>query len=514
MNFFEIKTIRYITFVLFVFTLSLIIVSGLNITSGEETFIFDTFINQAILNTLLIGVLVTGLSGIISYFFAFFNVYYDYPFKRTIHILSIVPMAIPCYIMAYNYNVLLSHGGELSFLNLDITNVYGAVVIYTLSFYPYLYMMLRSSLKKIPFNVIEAASLIDNNIFTTFRRVIMPLSIKAFIAGSVLVLAEVFSDIGVVEYFNIQTLSTVIKQTYVVNNNYALALKVGFSFGLFMIFLFVFESFIYKDLKYGANNQKKIILNKLSKLSGTIFYSVFFIIFMISFFIPIFFMIIFSIQSISLFDFEAYMFALFNTVSLTLIVSFLIIIIAIFIGHVNKFNSKLRTVYNVFNIWYILPSVLIGLMITVYLNEFNSFFNTQIVSSLTISVLIIAYVLKYLPLGNNLITKSYVQVNNQIIEAAMMLKDSRFKTFLDIDVKLLLPVIFSSMVIIVTDVVKELTLVSILKPFNYQTLSTTVAKYAKDEMVQESAIYSLTIVVICLIAIIYLTNKEVQNDRN
>lgn len=509
MNIFELKTFRYFSLIFFTFIVSILAISLMNIENIGSTYVYDAFIDEALRNTIVIGISVVLITTLISMFFAVFNVYYDLKYKKIIHILTFIPMAIPCYILAYKYNTLLSHGGELSFLDISISNIYGTIIIYSLSFFPYSYMIIRSTLSKIPYNIIESSVLIDKNFFITAIKILIPLVTKSIIASSVLILGEVFSDIGVVEYFNIPTLSTVIKQTYVINNNYGLALQVGLKFGLVLVLIFVIESIFIPNINYKPT-QSKIKLIKTNTTMKIFYYISFALLLLISFITPVFFMIKWTISSIHIYNFELYFDALKNTLLLILVVIIIISIISIIISHITTFNKVLRPFYTIFNIWYILPSILIGLIITVFFTKINETFGTLIISSLTILVLIIAYVIKYLPLSLNIVSKQYSQISKSIIESAVIIKKNRYKTFFSIDAIIIKGSILTSTVILVTDLVKELTLAYTLRPFNFETLSTMTALYAKDEMIHESSIYSLTIIFICLMAVLTVSIKEVR----
>ncbi len=510
MKLFELKTFRYISIIIFLFIISVIVGSTVSIKNSGSTLVYDSYLNQGIKNTLIIGVSVVIITALISIFLAVINVYFDYPFKKTIHILSFLPMTIPCYILAYQYNTLISHGGELEFINFKVTSLFGAILIYSASFFPYGYMLVRSSLLKIPFNIIETAYTIDSNFLKVVYKVILPLVSKSIMAGSILILGEVYSDIGVVEYANIKTISTVVKDTFVSNNNYGLALQLGLKFGIVMVFLLMLESLIFPKISYSNSKLREIKLLKSSVLFKSIYYTTVILLLSFSFFIPVFYMVKWFINSASIYDFDIYFSALFNTIKIIFVTTVAIVVIGLVISHINKYNRKLRTLYALFNIWYILPSILISLMLSMYFLNINSIFNTKIISSITIIVLFIAYVIKYLPIALNMISKSYMHINNRVIESAITMEENRFKTFYNTDFKLLRTALIASIAVITTDLVKELTLTYTLRPFNFQTLSTMTAMYAKDEMIHESSLYSLTIIAVCIICVLFLTRKEIK----
>ncbi len=69
---------------------------------------------------------------------------------------------------------------------------------------------------------------------------------------------------------------------------------------------------------------------------------------------------------------------------------------------------------------------------------------------------------------------------------------------------MLKPALVSAAILTFVDVIKELPLTLILRPFNFDTLATRVFTYAGDEMIHEASVYSLLIVGVSMIALIIL----------
>ena len=84
-----------------------------------------------------------------------------------------------------------------------------------------------------------------------------------------------------------------------------------------------------------------------------------------------------------------------------------------------------------------------------------------------------------------------------------MLGKTPLKTLLHVELPLLKNSLLVAYVLVFIDTIKELPLTLILRPFNYETLATKTYELAVNEMVQESAVYALCIVLICLIPITF-----------
>ncbi len=496
-----IRSFKWITNITLILLFLFIALPLVRLNGIDENFIIEQKLPTAIFNTLFIGVGVVLISNIIAITFATFNVFYDYRFKKIIHLFAILPLAIPAYIHSYNFSVMLSYGGSLSFLNIDIMNIYGAIFIYSISLFPYIYLIVRSTLKRIPYNIIETGMLYDKNFFNIYRKIIAPLIIKSVLAGSILVLAEVFSDIGVVEYFNITTISTVIKQSYVVLMDYGNALKLGCAFGIIMITLFFVEKLIYKNMRFSTSKLTKIKLRTFDKKTAVLFYAFSIAVIGISFVIPIIQMIIWSTRAYEYFNFETFILSLWNTSLVAFISLAIIIVLSLIISHTLKYTKRYKYVSTMLNLGYILPSMILSIIMVIFVAVLNDL-GFKVTIATTLVPLIITYVIKYISIGMNTIEKSYNLIHDNINNASIMLGKNPIKTFFLIDLPLLKNAIITSSALILIDIYKEFTLSYSLKPFGFETLSTSVSIYANNEMVQESAIHSLTIVAICSILVI------------
>ncbi len=503
MNFLQIKLFKIITICFFLVLVLASTIGFLNLESSSANFILGEQLKESIFNTILMGLGVIFLASIISIFFAYYNVFYEYKFKRLIHIIVILPLCIPVYIFAYNYSVMLTYGGVFDFLNLNYRNIYGAIVIYSLCLYPYIYLILVSTMKKIPFTLIESAKFYHKNFFVIFVKIIFPIILKSLIVGNILVLSEVFSDIGVVMYFNINSLALLIRKLYNATY-YSDALKIGYSFAFVVLALFILEQYIYKNLKFSNTKDKKIVPLTLNNRNKFIFHFGFFTVSTVAFFIPTIQMIFWASKNIKLFKAKEFFIALFNTTSLVIVSLIIIIVLSLVVSHTMKYTAKLRFLALFFNVGYIIPSMIISLVIVVLFAFVNDKFSTNFIIASSVIPLVCAYVVKYISLALNNIWKNYELIHPNISASSLILSKSKLKTFFSIDLPLCKNAIITGSLIIIIDIYKELTLTYTLRPFNFETLATRVALYAKDEMIQESAIHSLTIVSICLVCVILL----------
>ena len=139
----------------------------------------------------------------------------------------ILPLAIPPYILAYTFTGLFDTYGDAnnlvrSLFNLDdrvtvfpnIRNIYGAIIVFGFTLYPYVYLVCRSAFINQSKSMKEAGKLLGLNESQVFFRLGIPLIRPALIGGLMLVIMETLSDFGAVDHFAVQTFTTGIFRTW------------------------------------------------------------------------------------------------------------------------------------------------------------------------------------------------------------------------------------------------------------------------------------------------------------
>ena len=123
----------------------------------------------------------------------------------------------------------------------------------------------------------------------------------------------------------------------------------------------------------------------------------------------------------------------------------------------------------------------------------------------SVFMLMFALVIRFMAIGFNNIEAGMSKIGKKYYEASKLLGKGEWNTFRLIDIPMLKPSIISASILTFVDVLKELPLTLILRPFNFDTLATRVYTYAGDEMIHEASVYSLMIIGVSIIALISLS---------
>ncbi|AJA48595.1 Fe(3+)-transport system permease protein FbpB 2 [Clostridium pasteurianum DSM 525 = ATCC 6013] len=492
-----------------------------------------------IINTIKIVIATGFFTMIIGTTLAWLIAAYDFPCKRIFKWALILPLTIPTYIAAYTYNGIFNYTGVVQIflrnvmkMNLDpkyfdIMSIKGVVFIFTIFLFPYVYMITRSFLEKQSATLIENARLLGRGGSDIFIHVILPISRGAIVGGTSLVLLEVLNDFGVVSYFGVQTFSTAIFKTWFSLGDTSTAVKLASMLMVTVFIVLIIEKWLRGRKKYSYTTAKvrEIVPVKLKgvKAVGALLYC--FSILSMGFIIPLLQLSHWSIltyKKILNFKFVGFMF---NSIWLSIIVAVLIIVMSVVIANFCRINSHwISKVFSKISIMgYSIPGAVIAIgvillmvsvdrkMVGIY-KDIDSSSKTLVLST-SVFMLVFAYTIRFLAIGYQAIESGFDKIGMKFSEASRTLGYGVTKTFFKVDLPMMKPALISGFALVFVEIVKELPLTLILRPFNFNTLATKTYEYANDEMIHEASIPSLIIILVSIVSVYLLYRIENKERR-
>ena len=231
-----------------------VLLTAVGDSGGLWEHLYETVLGRYVANTLIlmmgVGLLAIGF-GVSS---AWVINRYDFLGRRMLEWMLLLPAAIPAYIIAYTYTEFFEYAGPLQsalrhlfgwqsrgdYWFPEIRSLGGAMLVMASVLYPYIYMVTRIAFRLTPASLFEIA-LVHNQ--SQFWKVGLPLARPAIMAGLALVLMEVVSDFGTVEFFAIETITLGIFNVWLGMNNLVAAAQisiVGFCFILALLGLEIY----------------------------------------------------------------------------------------------------------------------------------------------------------------------------------------------------------------------------------------------------------------------------------
>ena len=499
----------------------------------KNTFLFEYISNSLIL---LLGVLIMTL--IIGVTTAYLVSFYSFPFSNFFKWALILGFAVPPYIYAYSltaffenygtaYSILNSLFGDANY-NKHIPKfdgMLGAILSISFSIYAYVYILTRASFYYQSNNLIELGKNLGFSKLKSLFKIIIPSARPAIVAGLSLVAMETLSDFGAVDFFSINTLTTAIYNSWLSFDDLAFSNQLSFYLLIFIFGLFVIEKFSRRSAKYhsplqgGFKTRKKIELYGLNSFFA---FLLCFIIFFLSFIFPISQMLYWTIiYPKNFFDLNIYDLIL-NTLLLVSLSSIVLIIFSFISNYGNRVSkSKILNFLTTISIsGYALPGIILAVAYITFVAWFDntiiSYFEIQSIKKIFIGSilgLVLAYFVRFYSLSCNGIKSSYEKINKTLDETAYLAGYSKLKTFLNIHIPYLRSSIFFVIILISLEIIRELPITLILRPFNFETFATTAYIYASQDLLEAAAVPSLFLVLIASLFIL-LISRYILKEEN
>lgn len=501
-----------------------------------QYFLLDYIKNSVIL---LIGTgILTSFMGIST---AWIITNYNFKFKKIIEWLLFLPLAIPSYITAYAYVGLLGNGGTVilflkkigfSIQKIEMMNVYGLIWVLSFSLFPYVYVSAKTIFKSFPNQIKETVTLLGVSNKKYFFSVALPLASPAIIGGLFLVFMEVLNDYGAAKYYGVNTFTTGIFRTWTALEDIQSAIYLSALLVILVLLINFLTTWVRRKKSYtiriNNNPNSQLKLKKLKGKKKFIYLLILVIPILFGFLLPTAQLIYWSyFTAESLFSLELIGTSL-QSFFVALTATFFIILSALALIYFSRWNyfKNLSVFKKIATIGYVIPGAIIGIgIIRSNQSVINFFYHTFDLkvgflfygSSI---ILIYAYVFRFLAVAFNPIYANTLKLGKYLHESSYLLGKSKLKTLLKIELPLLKNTIISAFVLVFIDILKELPLTLILKPYHLKTLASKAFEYADDERLPEAAPPALLLIIVIALLMVLLSflnrkriTKETQRNE-
>ena len=213
---------------------------------------------------------------------------------------------------------------------------------------------------------------------------------------------------------------------------------------------------------------------------------------------------------------------LFNTIYLVVISSLVLIIFSFISNYGNRIsNSRFLNLLTTFSVsGYAIPGVILAVAFITFIAWFDnnviSYFDFNSIKKFFIGSilgLVIVYFIRFYSLACNGIKSGYEKINKSIDESAHLIGYSKMKTFLNIHVSYLRNSVLLVSILVSLEIIRELPITLILRPFNFETFATTAYIYASEDLLEAAAVPSLFLIIIASFFIL-LTSKYILRENN
>jgi iron(III) transport system permease protein len=503
-----------ITPILFVF------VAATGDAEGLWGHLFETVLPRYVANTLglMVGVALVALGFGIPGAWAVSR--YRFPGRRLFEWMLLLPAAVPAYLIAYTYTDFLEYAGPVQgglrdlfgwssardYWFPEIRSLEGASLVMGAVLYPYVYLMARTAFTLTPASLFEAGRLANRNLFWSVG---LPIARPAIVAGLALVLMETISDFGTVEYFAVETLTLGIFNVWLGMNNLPAAAQIACLAFFFVLALLILERYARSRRQYSDTGRKAVAQTAIQPgPAGTAWcLAACLIPIVVGFVVPVGVLLSFVLRGYSLSLEDAALDAVLNSLLISGATAVTVMAVAALIVFVSVYRGGrwMRILAAMAAVGYAFPGTILAIGVVTAVGALDSGISAS-VEALTgvpsgallssgIGLVLFACAVRFMAVGYGAITTGVQRLPPNMMNASRVLGHGFASSFRHVILPLVRTSILAGGMLVFVDVMKELPMTLLLRPFNFETMATHVYQYAKDELLEEAALPALMIVV-------------------
>ncbi|MEM9879124.1 MAG: iron ABC transporter permease [Pseudomonadota bacterium] len=488
-------------------------------------------------NTLWLMLLTAAFAALLGVPTAWLTAVTDFPGRRLFSWMLVLPLAAPSYIIAYLYTDLLDFSGPLQSITRrvfglaetqsvfpNIRTIPCAALLLALVLYPYIYLIARSAFQMQTATQFQAARTLGKSAYGAFFSVALPSARPAIVGGVALVLMETLADFGVADYFAIPTFSTGIFRTWLLLGEKTAALKLAAVMLLAVAVLVFLESANRKGRRYSASSLVQPI-NRivLTRRQGYVAWLMCAAPTTFGFIIPVGALLIYATKTGDQMGWANLLTYAASSAQVAIAAGVLATLAAFLLSYTERTSQTAVTkgAIRFATLGYALPGALLAIGLLSPLGAFDRKATAVAVRAFewqggliltgTTAVLVYAYLVRFLTVSYNTINAGYSGISANADAAARTLGAGPLAVMVRVHFPLLRPAFVAAGVLVFVDVMRELPVTLILRPFNFETLATRVYRLASDERLMEASSAALAIVLIGLVPVLLLNRAGDQH---
>ena len=506
-------------------------------TSNYYQILKDTFLVEYISNSLILLICVLVLTFVLGTSSAYLVSFYTFPLSNFFKWALILSFAVPPYIYAFSLTAFFENYGTLYSILKNLfgnanynqhipkfDGLLGAILSLSFSLFAYVYILARASFFYQSQNLVDLGRSLGFSKLKSFYSLILPAARPAIVTGLSLVAMATLAEFGAVDFFSINTLTTGIYNAWITFDDLAFANRISFFLLIFIFALFILENLSRKRAKYHSNTRGGFKQKEKFQLSGAKAFLAFlicFFIFFLSFLFPLSQMLYWTIKfPENFFDLQVITLTL-NTIYLVLLSSLVLIVFSLISNYGNRVskNKGLNILSTLSISGYAIP----GIILAVAFITFIAWFDENIVQGLgflsikkifigSVLGLVLVYFVRFYSLAFNGIKSGYEKINMSVDESSYLLGYSKQKTFMNIHVPYLRNSLLFVVILISLEIIRELPITLILRPFNFETFATTAYISASEDLLEAAAAPALFLILIATTCII-ISSKYILREN-
>ena len=475
-------------------------------------------------NTAILVVGVVAIAVALGTSLAWLTAACEFPGRGFFSWALLLPMAVPAYVLAFVAVATLDYAGAIpvalrawlgaGFAVPPIRSTGGVVAVLGIASYPYVYLMARGAFLTHGARVLEAAQSLGFGPWAGLFRVAVPLARPWLAGGAALVAMETLADFGAVSVFNYDTFTTAIYKSWYGLFSIATALELALLLLVFVAIALAAEQLArgrgrYTAADSGARSRARLAL---PGMRGWLAFSFAATVFAIGFVLPAIALARWAMHVAPL-DFDAHYWGyIVRTLGLAGMAAIACLSLALTLGYATRVGGGVltRAASRIATLGYAIPGTVLAVGVVSVLGAVDAAWRSQaggegLWLQGTVFALLFGYVARFLAVAHGPLQGGFTRIRPSLEEAARSLGLTTREIVARLHLPLLGAGIGTAVLLVFVDVMKEMPITLMTRPFGWDTLAVRVFEMTAEGEWERAALPSLAIVVAGLLPVALLT---------
>lgn len=454
---------------------------------------------------------------------------YRFPFRDVLVWLLVLPLAMPAYILGFVFlstfdvsgpvqSSLRSVFGEGVWVP-EVRSLPGAIVVMSLTLYPYVYMLARSAFVEQAAGTYDAARTLGAGRGRTLRKVLLPLARPSIAAGLSLVMMETLTDFATVQYFNVQTVSVGVYLVWKGSFKFHAATQLSVLVLLFAVAVLAGERLMRGRARFHQKGSRGQGIEgvRLTGWKGWGATALGVLALAAGFVIPVVQLAWWALGRVlddpgSAVD-PRFVDYVVNSLVVATITALVCVMLAVVIGHTLRLGggNVVRSAAQMTTFGYAVPGAVIGIGVLIAfalldrsLEALGVPGGTGLLPTGSVLGILYAYGVRFLAPAYQAVDASFAKVSPSLTLSALSLGATPRRILTRVHLPLVRPGVVVALVLVAIDAVKELPIVLLLRPFGFTTVSVWVYELARENFWERAALPALVIVAVAVVPVFFL----------
>ncbi|EYR80430.1 iron ABC transporter permease [Shinella sp. SUS2] len=508
-------------------------------TGGTDNWphLLSNVIPRATLRTLILLAGVGTITAIVGVVTAWLVASCEFPGRRLLSGLLVLPLAIPAYLGAYAFAEFFSFTGPVQtayralfgfqtsrdYWFPEVRTTGGAMLVLSSVLYPYIYLSARSMFLMQGRAAADVARTLGAGPLKVFAKIQIPMARPAIMVGLTLVAMETLNDIGAVEYLGVQTLTFSIFDTWLNRGSLAGAAQIACIMLVFVICLMMVERAARRRQRFSSQKTTAAVHDSVRlKLAGWTKWAASLACLLpplIGFAIPVFVLGGYAARRLEQFASTRLLSALWHSVLVSGSTALVAVLLAFLLAYAARTTrSRLNAAAGRFaSFGYGVPGTVLAMGVLIPLANFDNAvdaflraqfgISTGLLLSGTGFAIIYACTVRFLTMAEGTIDAGFHKLSPHLDMAARTLGRTSSQTLWSVLLPMMRPATLTAALLVFIETMKELSATIMLRPFNFNTLATLVYEDASRAKVEDAGVPAIIIVAVGLIPVFLVSRS-------